>query len=296
VRSDRGGEAERAADRVRSGLLDAHDRLSRFREDSELSLLNRDPRATVPASRLLRRLANAVKMAAVLSGGLVDGTLLGEIEQAGYRDSIEDAGRTTADGNEVPARLARARPRSTKPWGKIRVDEAAGTIGRPPGLGIDSGGLAKGLLADLAASALADQRAYAVDCCGDIRIGGASRLSRAVLVGDPYGEAPIHKLSIRSGATATTGITRRRWIGPDGAAAHHLLDPRSGRPAFTGVAQVTAVAPTGLIAETYAKAALLSGPDEAAQWLPHGGVIVLDGGAVETVAPRRPLAERAGQP
>ena len=135
--------------------------------------------------------------------------------------------------------------------------------------------------------------AYAVDCCGDIRIGGSGGLSRPVLVGDPYGGDPLRQLSLRSGAVATTGITRRRWVGPDGETAHHLLDPRSGRPAFTGVTQVTAIAATGLLAETYAKAALLSGPAEAADWLPHGGVIVLDGGRVVTVDPLRPWLESA---
>ena len=84
-------DAELAVDRSRVDLLDAHDRLARFRDDSELSLLNRDPRTTVPASPLLRQLAAAVKEAAVLSGGLVDATLLGEIERAGYRESIDPA-------------------------------------------------------------------------------------------------------------------------------------------------------------------------------------------------------------
>ncbi|HEV3056330.1 MAG TPA: FAD:protein FMN transferase, partial [Solirubrobacteraceae bacterium] len=71
----------------------------------------------------------------------------------------------------------------------------------------------------------------------------------------------------------------RAWIGPDGAPAHHLLNPATGRPAFTGVVQVTALAPTATEAETRSKAALLSGPAGAAQWLPHGGVVVLDDGS-----------------
>jgi thiamine biosynthesis lipoprotein len=38
--------------------------------------------------------------------------------------------------------------------------------------------------------------------------------------------------------------------------------------------QVTALAPTAVEAEALAKAALLSGPDGADAWLPHGGVVV----------------------
>ena len=45
--AENGGASAGAA---RDLLLDAHDRLSRFLPDSELSRLNRDPRAEVPAT------------------------------------------------------------------------------------------------------------------------------------------------------------------------------------------------------------------------------------------------------
>ena len=53
--------------------------------------------------------------------------------------------------------------------------------------------------------------------------------------------------------------------------------------AITGLAQVTALAPTGAEAEMRAKAALLSGPSRAAEWLPHGGLIVADDGRLEVL-------------
>jgi thiamine biosynthesis lipoprotein len=296
VRGDGAADSEEMADRARRRLLDAHDRLSRFLEDSELTLLNRDPRRVVPASPLLRRLAATVRRAGMLSGGLVDGTLLHELEGAGYRDSMEGV-----DGPEIGRSLGGpgrrpARPHPEKRWREIDVDEAAGTITRPPGLAIDGGGIAKGLVADLVGAELGERRAYAVDCCGDIRIGGTAGLQRTILVGDPFGGDPLHELCLSDGAIATTGIGRRRWIGLDGEAAHHLLDPRSGAPAFTGIVQTTAIAPSGVLAEVYAKAALLSGPAGAAAWLPHGGVIVKDGGAVELVEAGRPLPERVPAP
>ncbi len=77
---------------------------------------------------------------------------------------------------------------------------------------------------------------------------------------------------------ATSGIGRRSWFGADGRPAHHLLDPATGAPAFTGVVQATALAPTAVEAEWRAKAAVLSGPDCAGDWLAHGGVVVLDDG------------------
>ena len=82
---------------------------------------------------------------------------------------------------------------------------------------------------------------------------------------------------------ATSGIGKRSWLDGDGSPAHHILDPGTGRPAFTGIVQATALAPTALAAETLAKAALLSGPEGARRWLPHGGVLVLEDGSHQLV-------------
>ena len=76
--------AAEAAEAARRFVLDYDAALSRFKPDSELCALNRDPRERVPASPLLRRAVRAGIEAAALSGGLVDPTLLGEIEAAGY--------------------------------------------------------------------------------------------------------------------------------------------------------------------------------------------------------------------
>jgi len=287
VRGANAADGEAAADAARETLLDAHGRLSRFIADSELSRLNRDPRWRVPASPLMRQLAGAVGPAGVRSGGLVDATLLDALEHAGYRRSLGEQRpiALAAALSAYPARAA-ARPHPDGRWRSVRTDQATGTVVRPPGVRIDSGGLAKGLLADLVAATLAEQRTYAIDCCGDVRLGGTSGQERRVLVDDPFGGEPIHELSAGEGAVATSGIGRRCWIAPGGRPAHHILDPSSGEPAFTGIVQATAFAPTALLAEVYAKSALLSGPDRAAKWLPHGGVLIGDGGAVEVVSPR----------
>jgi thiamine biosynthesis lipoprotein len=281
VRGAPGGD-ERAAAAARSVLLDAHTRLTRFEPASELSRLNRDPRPEVPASPLLRRLAEAVAVAGELSGGLVDATMVDEIEAAGYVASLGRDSAPAAEPGLAPFPSPR-RKRRQDLWRTVSVEHGAGTILRPPAVRIDGGGLAKGLLADLVAESLGDAAAFAVDCCGDLRVGGRAGLRRRIRVEDPRGGGPLHELSVAEGAIATSGTTRRGWTGPDGRPAHHLLDPRSGRPAETGVVQATALAPTGLLAEIYAKAALLSGPERGAEWLPFGGVLVLEGREVEVV-------------
>jgi thiamine biosynthesis lipoprotein len=248
----------------RARLLDWHARFTCFDERSELMRFNADPREVVPASADLRRFAAAVRWAHVLSGGLVDATLAGGVSGAGLP-------------LELALRLAPPRrPAQARQLPRIRVDDA--TVRRPPGLQLDSGGLAKGLFADWCAAALAGHAAVAVDCAGDVRVTG---MARDVTVADPCNGDPLHTFTLRDAAIATSGIARRAWL-HDGRPAHHLLDPATGRPAYTGIVQASAIAPTALEAEVRAKAALLSGPDAAPGWLPHGGVLVLESAEVLT--------------
>ena len=287
--SPSGTTAAVAAMLAQGMLRSLHDRLTRFDPASELSQLNAAPETVVDASRLLRRLARAVVEAGERSDGLVDATLVGEIERAGYR--VSRAGRQGLAPAEVldggwPARPAR--PASDEAWRRIVVDDDARTIARPPWLSIDSGGLGKGLAADLVADKLRGHPAFAVDCCGDVRIGGRARLRRRVLVSSPTGGEPVHELAVVDGAVATSGITRRSWRDATGAVRHHILDPSTGQPAWTGVVQATALAPTALEAEILAKAALLAGPDAGVELLAeHGGVLVLADGSAEVVERER---------
>ncbi len=284
-------QPERAAAAAEARLLAAHRRLSRFLPGSELSRLNRDPRGRVPASPSLLRLAQAAREAGKLSGGLVDATLLGAIEAAGYRDSMR--GRAGAGEPSAPGPVAAAGPRPARAWAEISVDWRAGEVVRRPGIEIDSGGIAKGLLADEVAAGLAGFPAFAVDCCGDVRVGGRAGRARPIRVEDPFGGEPVCTLAVGDGGVATSGITRRRWTGPGGEPAHHLLDPATGRPAFTGVVQATALAPSAFLADVLAKWALLSGPELAPGRLPHGGVLVLADGSVEEVPAREPAGTAA---
>jgi thiamine biosynthesis lipoprotein len=158
-------------------------------------------------------------------------------------------------------------------------------VQRPPGLRLDSGGIAKGLFADMLGIRLRDLDVFAIDCSGDILIGGRARAPRRVRVDDPFGGGCLHELEVEVGGVATSGIGRRSWLDSEGRPAHHLLDPSTGRPAFTGIVQATALAPTAVEAEALAKAALLSGPGAGSRWLRHGGVLVFDDGSHVVVSP-----------
>lgn len=295
------GPARAAAHTVSGVLLDWHHRFTRFDPGSELSRLNADRRATVPVSPMLARLAGAVADAGRASGGLVDGTLTGELEDAGYAETLRGPGIALAD---ALVRAPSRRPAAASPharWASIEVDHARGTVTRPPGVRLDSGGLAKGLFADVVAEELRGYDRFAVNLCGDLRLGGTLAAPRDVEVESPFDPGDVlYVFAPSGGAVATSGIGRRSWRDAHGGPAHHLLDPATGRPAFTGIAQATALAPTGVEAEWRAKAAVLSGPDGAAAHLRHGGLLVFDDGATSLIAPPRPkpkirVARRGGR-
>lgn len=274
---------EEALTRAKRLMQALHHRFTRFDSRSELALLNDDPRPRVPISPMMARLVRAVVQAARMTDGLVDSTLLDQIEQAGYRRHHESSMPLELSLSLAPERKP-AFPNPIAHWKEIRLREDDRLIERPFGLKLDSGGIAKGLFADiLGQSFRSSTRAYGVDLGGDLLIGASDGTPRLVRVQSPFDGGVLQEYEIRDAGVATSGIGRRSWLSADGRPAHHLLDPSTGRPAFTGIVQATALAPSALEAEIRAKAAILSGPERASGWLAHGGVLVYDDGSFTTV-------------
>jgi thiamine biosynthesis lipoprotein len=287
-----GPPTELAAAAAEAILRACHLELTRFAPDSELSRLNTDPAPSRMTSRLMAGAVWAAIHAAERSGGLVDPTLLGALETAGYAESRRGA---------VPASLAEAlrtapprraaAPSHTAMWRAVTV--AGREVRRPPGVRLDLGGSAKGFAADRAAAALSGHGTFAVDAGGDIVIGGTGDTARHVTVAHPLDDHPAIEFDLAAGAVATSGLGTRIWRTESGF-AHHLLDPATGAPAWSGVVQATAVAASGVEAETLAKTALLLGPDRGLRVLePEGGALVLDDGHVLVAGPLRARAVAA---
>lgn len=272
------GEPGEAVTAARDLLLVWHTTFSRFKPESELSSLNRDEATSVPVSPIMARFVQAVVDAAEATGGLVDATMLDAIEGLGYRtERFRGSLALPLALALAPARRpARAHP--DRRWRTIEVDLGTSTVTRPPGVRLDGGGIVKGLLADVVGELLQEHDSFLVDCEGDLRIGGAAGVQRSVAVTAPLSQRVLHEFELADGGLATTNITKRSWM-ERLKPAHHLLDPATGLPAYTGIVQATALAATALEAEALAKAALLSGPQDAATWLRHGGLIVLDDGS-----------------
>jgi thiamine biosynthesis lipoprotein len=213
---------------------------SRFRPESELSRLNRDPREEVEISSLLQDLFSATSRAHELSGGLVDPTILDALEAAGYDRDLP-----------VARRRPRRPPPNTHSW--VDVVSKGNSVMRPPGLRIDLGGIAKSWTA-ASALELVEGRAF-VDAAGDVAVRGLWTVQVE------HGGEHVTALAVEDGGVATSGVDRRKW--KDG---HHIIDPSTRRPARTDVVAATVVADSATTAETVARTILLMGSWEGLGW------------------------------
>jgi thiamine biosynthesis lipoprotein len=273
-----GGGAEAAAEAAEALVRSWAAALTRFDPGSELSRLNADPREVVPAGEALRAFVRAAVWAGRETGGLVDPTLVAEIEAAGY-------GADWTSWDAVRALVPPRAPATARQWwtGVAVRDEA---VVRPPGLRLDSGGIAKGLIADRVLAREAGRELAFCDCGGDVAVGGAGAAGRPweVAVRHPLTGEVAHRFRLASGGVASSGIARRLWLRADGTPAHHLLDPATGEPAWTGLVGASAVGRSALEAEALAKAAYLSGPAGARAVLAaQGGLLVHEDGDVEVL-------------
>jgi FAD:protein FMN transferase len=282
---------EHAAADAQALLGELERRWTRFDPASDLNALTDDARAELPAHEHVRALIRAGAWAGRVSGGLVDMTLGAQLAQAGYDRHWAGEPASLSEALAAAPPRAAASPHPAARWQALGVDRRAGTIRRPPGVVLDSGGLGKGLAADLVAARLVGLR-FIVDVGGDLALGHGGGGPHEVSVTHPLTGETAHRFHLGSGGVATSGIHRRLWRDQHGVPAHHLLDPSTGRPAWTGLLTATAVGRSGLEAEVLAKVALLRGPRGARPALAAlGGVLVHEDGAIEVI----PALQRAAQ-
>jgi thiamine biosynthesis lipoprotein len=242
----------------------AERRFTRFSADSELSQLNRSAGGWFRASADMVFVVMLAQQYAGQTNGLFDPSVLPDLEKAGYDRSMD---LIRADGSALPA--AEAKPgadRGRLPLEGLIVDPDRNLIHLPDGMRLDLGGIAKGWIAEQAATILAEySNACLVDAGGDMFMVGTpdGRDSWQIELEDPQNPAwTLTSLDVPPGAVTTSSVNKRRWT-QGGVARHHLIDPRSGLPAESGWLSVTVLAPHADLSEVFAKALLIAGPDEA---------------------------------
>ncbi|MDP9297926.1 MAG: FAD:protein FMN transferase [Actinomycetota bacterium] len=237
---------------ARRSVEDLERRWSRFRPDSEISMLNSFAGRPFRVSSVTRSLIEHAVDGARITNGTYDPTVLGAVIRAGYDRTFERlAGRGPGNGSELSSGVE-----------GIAIDPAASTVMLPAGVGFDPGGIGKGYAADLVVEELLELGAAGacVNVGGDLRTDGDPPPGGpwAIEVEHPLRPSPAALIGLRSGAVATSSRMRRTWR-TQGDRRHHLIDPTTGRPAASGLVSATVVATFGWQAEILAKAAFLGG-------------------------------------
>jgi FAD:protein FMN transferase len=234
---------------------------SRFRDDSELVLLNASRGRAVRVSPLLREAIQVAVWAAWFTDGAVDPTVGAGMRAAGYDRDFADV----AAAGSRPAGVA------APAGGYDRVELSSdGTVSVPDGIELDLGATAKAWAADRAARRAARSGACGVllSLGGDVSIAGSPHGGDGwpIAVADDHaddGEMPV--VALAAGGLATSSTTVRAWR-QDGHAMHHILDPWTGRPARVVWRTVSVAAPTCVEANAASTAAIVFG-ERAEEWL-----------------------------
>jgi thiamine biosynthesis lipoprotein len=251
-------EEQAVAAAVAEELTEVDRLMSTWKDDSELSRLNRAevgvPFALSDETRAV--LDHAVSIAEA-SGGALDVTVGPLVRAWGF-----GAGAAT----EPPSEEALEELRAAVGWRKLRLDEAGATR-TVEGLTVDLSAIAKGWAVDEVSRRLTalGHPEHMVEVGGEVRAHGRNASGRtwriAIEQPDALRRSPHAVVTLDDRAMATSG-DYRAYREVDGERLSHTIDPRTGRPATHRLASVTVLAPTCVEADGWATALMALGPDE----------------------------------
>lgn len=234
---------------------------SRFRPDSEVSVLRNANGARVPVSPVLAVLIGAALEAARTTDGDVDPTVGNALVALGYSGDIADAGKgPLLTSVRVPVS-----------WADVEFDGTS--VRLPPGTLLDLGATAKAVAADRCARRVhsGTGSGVLVNLGGDIATAGPTPGSGwQILVQDGADDPPCQVIIGSDTGLATSSTRRRRWRRA-GRALHHIVDPRTGTSAEPVWRSVSVAANTCLAANALSTASIIRGR-RAPSWLSALGI------------------------
>jgi len=220
---------------------------SRFLDDSDITRLNNAEGKPVTVNPLTAKLVTEMLAARTVTDGEYDPTILPKLVAEGYAASRVDSSHVTS----LPASARWP----IDPTGTV-IDGNVVTL--PIGVTLDSGGIGKGIAADIMMTMALERGALGalVEMGGDVRIGGTPPDGTHWRIGieDPYvEERSIARVNLLDGAVATSSTLKRVWE-KDGKSVNHLIDVHTGEPMMTDVVTVSVIAVSAGIAEVITKA------------------------------------------
>jgi thiamine biosynthesis lipoprotein len=257
--------------------------MSTWKPDSDLNQLTAAPVGTwVPVAPNLAKVLAAALAISEASGGAFDIGVGDLVIAFGF-----GGGRRAPDPDLIGATASRPAVQSHR---ALQVDLRAGRARKLAPLTLDLSGIAKGFGVDELARVMAQAglASWLVGIDGEMRAAGCKPDGRPWLVGhempDPAQRTLGGVLELWDSAVATSGNYRHstEW---NGRIVSHTMDPQSGGPIRGDLASVTVVARDCMVADAWATALMVAGPDRGATLARAHGLtylMVLADGTVQT--------------
>ncbi|MEP7331978.1 MAG: FAD:protein FMN transferase [Terracoccus sp.] len=272
---------DEAREIARRHLRELDAAVSRFRPDSEVSLLAAralNGSAGAFVSPIFADYLSAALRVARLTGGLVDPTVGSVLSASGY-DADLDVVRARAGFSQTTTGVL---PR----WNTVKLDVSRRRVSLAAGTLLDLGASAKAHAADRIAGLLAERLpgGFVVNLGGDIAVSGELPTG-GWAIGVDGADGTTRQVVTSTGQALATSSTRLRTWQTDDGPRHHIIDPRTGRSAQTVWAQATCVGITALEANAASTSAIVLGR-AAPGWLVEQGIPsrleAIDGSVVST--------------
>ena len=247
-------------------LAELERRWSRFLADSDVNRINSGagrPVAVSPDTFLLvTRAVEAWRM----TGGAFDPTVLASMHAIGYDRTFTEMTGLASVGTLQP---------SVGCVG-IVLDARLRTVMVPIGVGLDLGGIGKGLAADLVVAEMIGLggRGACVNIGGDVRVDGVSPTGDGweLAISDPFDDRRfLATVRISSGALVTSSTKMRAWV-QGGQRVHHLINPLKGGPSESDLVSVSVLTADAWSGEALAKAMIIVGIETAQQLAAAAGI------------------------
>lgn len=253
-----GGDGDAARAEIEAALALVIRQMSHWEPASTLSRINAGPPGRYALEPEFAEVMAAALAITEQSGGAFDPTIGALVDLWGFGPK---GGRTDIPEDDA---LAEARVRS----GVHHLDWEAGsrTLVRTAPVALDLSGIAKGYAVDLCANALRalGHQDFLIEIGGECVGAGIQPDGQPwwVDVEDADGRlsTPV-RIALHDHAVATSG-DYRRWFEASGKRFSHSIDPRDGQPIDNQVVQVTVLHEQAMIADGWASALHILGPDK----------------------------------
>jgi thiamine biosynthesis lipoprotein len=243
-------------------LEEVNQRLSTYREDSEISRFNRFSRAGEEfaiSGDFLQVMKTAARVFE-LSGGAWDGTVMPLVDLWGFGPA--------GPVNEPPAEEKVASGLAAVGFAKIEIRDSGALVKREASVTLDLSSIAKGYGVDQVAELVRREgfTDFIVEVGGEVRAGGARRdgLPWRVGINRPRADAApdeVYRVAfLRDQAFATSG-DYRNYFARAGVRYSHIIDPRTGHPVTNRVVSVSIRAPDCTLADGLATAVMVMGAE-----------------------------------